>query len=70
LVDKGLKREDSYQIVQGLAMKSRAIGKNLKTIAMEDPQIAKKLTYKEIEEIFNIRYYLRNIKTIFDRLDL
>jgi len=70
LVDKGLKREEAYALVQSAAMRARGLGKNLKTVAMEDQQITKKLSLKEIEEAFDIRYYLRNIDGIFERLGL
>ena len=70
LVDKGLKREDAYQIIQAAAMRARGLGKNLKIVAMEDREITKKLSLKEIENTFDIRYYLRNIDTIFERLGL
>jgi adenylosuccinate lyase len=70
LVDKGLKREDAYLMVQSAAMRARGLGKNLKTVALEDASIAQKLSPKEIEEAFDIRYYLRNIDKIYDRLGL
>jgi len=70
LVDKGLKREDAYQLVQSAAMRARGLGKNLKTVAMEDREITKRLSLKEIEEAFDIRYYLRNVDKIFERLGL
>lgn len=70
LVDKGLKREEAYGLVQAAAMKARTLNKNLKTIIMEDPQITRKLSLKEIEEAFDIRYFTRNIGKIFERLGL
>jgi len=70
LVDKGFKREDAYQLVQAAAMRARGLGKNLKTVVMEDPRIIKILSLKEIEDAFDIRYYLRNIGKIFERLGL
>jgi len=70
LVDKGLKREEAYGLVQAAAMKARTLNKNLKTIIMEDPQITRKLSLKEIEEAFDIRYFTRNINKIFERLGL
>jgi len=70
LVDKGLKREEAYGLIQSAAMRARTLEKNLKTVVMEDPQITKVLSLKEIEETFDIRYYLRNISKIFERLGL
>ena len=70
LTDKGMKREDAYLLVQGAAMRARGLGKHLKTVVLEDPRITKKLSPKEIEEAFDIRYYLRNIDKIYERLGL
>jgi len=70
LVDKGLKREEAYSLIQSAAMKARTLNKNLKTIIMEDPQITRKLSLKEIEAAFDIRYFIRNIGKIFERLGL
>ncbi|HTY13013.1 MAG TPA: adenylosuccinate lyase [Candidatus Omnitrophota bacterium] len=70
LVDKGLTRESSYSLVQAAAMKARNNAKNLKTVILEDPQIMKKLSAKEVDEAFDIGYYLRNVDKIYDRLGL
>ncbi|MEA3493395.1 MAG: adenylosuccinate lyase [Candidatus Margulisiibacteriota bacterium] len=70
LIDKGLTREKAYQIVQAAAMKARTSGKHLKGLIIEDKQARKQLSEKEIEKVFDIRYYLRNIETIFKRLGL
>lgn len=70
LVDKGLTRENSYAMVQTDAMKARGLNKNLKTVVLEDVKLSRLLSLKEIEEIFDIRYYLRNIGKIFERLEI
>ncbi|KAF0134195.1 MAG: adenylosuccinate lyase [Candidatus Saganbacteria bacterium] len=70
LVGKGFSREKAYAVVQSAAMKARGLNKNLKTIILEDINITKILSLKEIEDVFDIRYYLRNIGAIFERLGL
>lgn len=70
LIDKGLTREQAYQIVQAAAMKARTTGKHLKELILADKRAKKHLSIKEIEEVFNIKYYLRNVGTIFKRLGL
>jgi len=70
LVGKGLTRENAYQLVQVNAMKARGLGKNLKAVVLEDLNITKLLSLKEIEETFDIRYYLRNVDQIFSRIGL
>lgn len=70
LTDKGLTREKSYQIVQGAAMKTRATGKHLKDVIIYDKEAKKYLSDAEINSLFDINYYLRNIGKIFDRLNI
>jgi len=70
LIDKGLSREKAYQIVQAGAMKARSSGKHLKELILADKEVKKQLSDKEINQAFDIDYYLRNIETIFKRLDL
>ena len=68
--EKGLTREKSYQIVQAAAMKARASGKHLKELILSDKQALKYLDKKEIEQAFDINYYLRNTYVIFKRLGI
>lgn len=70
LIDKGLTRENAYQIVQTAAMKARTSGKQLKELILTDKEATKHLSAKEIEQVFDIKYYLRNVETIFKRLGL
>lgn len=70
LIEKELSREQAYQIVQAAAMKARAASRHLKEVILEDKEAKKSLSEKEINEIFNINYYLRNIETIFKRLGI
>jgi adenylosuccinate lyase len=70
LTEKGISRENAYQIVQTAAMKARATGKHLRNLVCEDKEALKYLTVKEINDVFNINYYLRNVEAIFKRLGL
>lgn len=68
LVDKGLTREDAYQLVQKSAMDVWAdTNKNLKDELLLSKEILKYLTKKEIEEIFNTDKILKNVDYIFQR---
>ncbi|MDD5382783.1 MAG: adenylosuccinate lyase [Candidatus Margulisbacteria bacterium] len=70
LIDKGLTREKAYQIVQSAAMKARSAGKHLKEIVLFDKESQKHLSAREIEQVFDIAYYLRNVEQIFKRLGI
>ncbi len=69
-IEKGLTREQAYQIVQAAAMKARTTGKHLKDLILADNNARKYLSVKEINEAFDIKYYLRNVGVIFKRLGL
>jgi len=70
LIDKGLTREKAYQIVQTAAMKARSNGKHLKELILEDKEARRHLLDSEIKDIFDIKYYLRNVEGIFKKLGL
>jgi len=70
LVEKKQTREDAYKIAQSAAMRARGMGRSFKDIVMSDPAVKKHLSDREIAEVFNINYYLRNINVIYKRLGL
>ncbi|MCS6874362.1 MAG: adenylosuccinate lyase [Pyrinomonadaceae bacterium] len=68
LTQKGVSREEAYLWVQRNAMKVWDEGCDFKKLILEDSQISSKLALEEIEEIFNLNYYLRHVDEIFDRV--
>jgi len=70
LIDKKLTREQAYAIVQTAAMQARTSGRHLKELILNDKKARKYLSAAEIENIFDIRYYLRNVDKIYKRLGL
>ena len=69
LIDKGLSRDDAYKWVQKyslLVWKDKRL--NLKDLLLEDKEIREKFSEKEIEELFNLDYHLKHVKTIFKRV--
>jgi adenylosuccinate lyase len=68
LVDKGLSREDAYQLVQKSAMDVWAnTKKNLKDELLKSKSVLKYLTKNEIDKIFNSEKILDNVDYIFQR---
>ncbi|MEK6553321.1 MAG: adenylosuccinate lyase [Bacteroidota bacterium] len=68
LTEKGMSREDAYEIVQTSAMKVWADkSKNLKNELANSEFIMKILTVTELEEIFDPKKMLKNIDYIFYR---
>jgi adenylosuccinate lyase len=68
LTEKGLSREKAYELVQRNAMKSWHERKDFRVMLLQDPEVKKYLTEKEIDSIFDLSYYLRNIDYIYKRV--
>jgi len=68
LVEKGINREEAYQLVQRNAMESWKRRIPFKEFLKEDDKIRGYLSVTEIEELFDLSYYLRNIDYIFKRV--
>lgn len=68
LVEKGMTREEAYQLVQNSAMNVwQDKSKNLKDELQNTDTIKKYLSNKELDEIFNPELMLKNIDYIFAR---
>lgn len=70
LVQKDITREDAYAMVQGAAKKVWENGKTLEQAVLEDAEIKKHLSAKEIKETFNYQYHIKNVDEIFKRCGL
>lgn len=71
LVEKGLMREDGYKLVQNAAMKVWENGKlTLEEFVLKDKNILKNLSQKEIKEVFDYKYHIKNVDTIFKRVGI
>jgi adenylosuccinate lyase len=68
LTARGLTREESYAIVQPLAMQVWDRNANFRELVMQDPRITERLSDKEIDALFDLRHQLRNVDKIFERV--
>jgi adenylosuccinate lyase len=68
LAQKGLRREEAYEIVQRHAMKARETGEALQERLLAAPEVRKKLSKEEIRTAFDHRHALRWTDTIYQRL--
>ena len=68
LIKKGNSRENSYKVVQKIAMKSWEKNINFKELLLNSKEINKFLDKKSINEIFDLTYHFKNINKIFDRV--
>jgi len=70
LVEKGLQREEAYQIVQSNAMAAwnKNDGSSFHKNLLADERVTKLVTNDEIEACFSPETYLKNIDAVFTRL--
>lgn len=63
-----IENEKAYEIVQSNAMKAWNADKNFKDLLKQDKRLRKLLTQKELEDCFDIKYYLKKVDYIFKRV--
>src|SRR6266513_167693 len=68
LTQAGASREEAYEWVQRNAMKARDEGQDLKTLVSADKEIIALLSTEEIDRVFSLDTYLRNVDQIFARV--
>jgi len=68
LTGKGAGREEAYGLVQRNAMRSWNHGDDFMQLLFQDPDVRRHLNEKEIRACFDIRYYLRHVDAIFERV--
>ena len=68
LTQKGVSREDSYSLVQQIAMRVWEQGADFLTELKADPDVMKVMTVEEIEDKFDLEYHTKHVGTIFKRI--
>jgi adenylosuccinate lyase len=68
LTQKGVSREDAYALTQRNAMKVWDEGGEYEDLVIHDPEISSHLSREEIEHVFDLNYYLRNVDKVFARV--
>jgi adenylosuccinate lyase len=70
LIEKGLKRQDAYEIVQKNAMKVWKSNRSFLSLLKADTGVSKILTAQELEALFDYQHYMLHVDDIFLRLGL
>ena len=70
LIDKGLSREDSYDMIQPLAMQAWSEQRGLQLLAESDPAVTQHLSKDEIAEAFDLNHHMRQVDVLFARVGL
>jgi adenylosuccinate lyase len=68
LTERGLSREEAYEMVQRISMQVWQGQADFKALLLENAEVGQYLTKSEIEECFDYQIYLRNIDIIFTRV--
>ncbi|MBX6422153.1 adenylosuccinate lyase [Thermosulfurimonas sp. F29] len=69
LTEKGLPRQEAYRLVQRNAMEVwQDPNRNFRDQVLSDGEILKHLSREEIEDLFDLRRYLRHVDTLFERV--
>ena len=68
LINKGMSREEAYDLIQPIAFKSLNEKKLFRHLLIEDEEVRKYLSQSEITECFDENYYLKNTDKIYHRL--
>ena len=67
LIEKGFTREESYKIVQDMAMRVWKREGSLKELTLKSPEVSGKITSEEIDRLFDINRYYKNIDAIYKK---
>ncbi|MDA0988630.1 MAG: adenylosuccinate lyase [Chloroflexi bacterium] len=70
LLESGLSRERSYEIVQGCAMQSWEESADFRQLLRENPDVSERLPGEALESIFDYNFYMRYVEDSFIRLGL
>jgi adenylosuccinate lyase len=65
LIDKGMTREESYKIVQDMAMRVWKREGSLNELALKSSDVMSKVSKDELDDLFNIDRYFKNIDAVY-----
>lgn len=70
LVDKGMARNDAYELVQRHAKQVWNGASDFHGLLASDPTVQERLTAEELSALFDLEYHLKYIDTAFERLGI
>ncbi len=68
MIDKGLSRENAYDLIQPLAEKAMNQEVHFKTLLENDETISRYFTKQELEDIFKLDIYTKHVELIYKRV--
>lgn len=70
LIEKGLVREQAYDLVQPVAMRTLMEGGQMQDLLKQTPEVMRYLSETEIDQCFTLDYYMKNVDYIFNQLGI
>jgi adenylosuccinate lyase len=70
LIQKGLSREEAYDMVQNVAMDSYHTNQAFRDLLKKEEKIMRYVEQKEIDQCFDLAYYFKNVGEIYRRVGL
>ena len=70
LIDRGMSREEAYDMVQPLAMRAWEEERSFRDLVEESGTVTMHLSEDDIADAFDLRYHARNVDEIFSRVGL
>ncbi len=70
LIEKGMSREDAYDLVQPMAMQSWEEKRPFRSLVEGNKEISSRLVPEELEEAFDLAHHTRHVDAIFRRAGL
>ncbi len=70
LIDRGLTREEAYDLVQPLAMQSWKEAKPFESLVLESAEVMSHTSVKEVQDLFNAAHHAKHVDLLFSRVGL
>ena len=70
LIEKGLVREQAYDLVQPVAMRTLMEGGQMQDLLKQTAEVMHYLSEQEIDNCFTLEYYMKNVDYIFNQLGI
>jgi adenylosuccinate lyase len=70
LIDRGMSRNDGYDVMQRVAFMSKRDNIDFRDALMSDEQVRSLIGAKELDEMLDIRHYVKNVDKIFRRVGI
>lgn len=70
LIDKGLAREEAYDMTQPVAMQAMSENADFQELLSQDEKVVKHLSSEELNNCFTLDYYFGNVDYIYKRANI